>query len=343
MAGILQKAAVLDEAGPKPPSMGPVFNPNVMYSGGGGSGASWGSAPFEQPILPAGEPAQPVRVPEAIDNAVPAPTPAPAAMPAQPQAATPQPQPTMDVSGVLGQAAGPQAYKPGEDSLVSGQLSKLLSSDSPYMARARARAMEMANSRGLMNSSIAATAGEAAAIDAAMPIAQADASAFLGSQRDNTSAANQFGAQNNQFRFQSARDDQQGVLARQMQERDQAFTAGRDATQFGYQTQRDTAQFDQRIKEIRMGTEADLERMDRQFGLNLASSYRTAAQSTYDGYLASVTEIQQSDMDPDVKAAQIASLQSLFQTRQTFLNTVYRSAPQWSSEWSQVALEFGGP
>lgn len=57
---------------------------------------------------------------------------------------------------------------------VSGQLNALLSKDSAYMQSAKANAMATANSRGLLNSSIAAGAGEKAAIDSALPIAQQD-------------------------------------------------------------------------------------------------------------------------------------------------------------------------
>ena len=64
---------------------------------------------------------------------------------------------------------------PGSDRTVSGQLQNLLGSDSPYIDRARTRARQYANRRGVMNSSIAAGAGEAAAIDAALPIASQDA------------------------------------------------------------------------------------------------------------------------------------------------------------------------
>ena len=58
---------------------------------------------------------------------------------------------------------------------VSGRLSTLLDDDSPYLARARTRAKQQANRRGLLSSSIAVGAGETAAIDAALPIAQGDA------------------------------------------------------------------------------------------------------------------------------------------------------------------------
>jgi hypothetical protein len=58
---------------------------------------------------------------------------------------------------------------------VAGQLDSILKQDSPLMESARARAKQEANSRGLLNSTMAATAGEKAMIDSAMPIAQADA------------------------------------------------------------------------------------------------------------------------------------------------------------------------
>ena len=58
---------------------------------------------------------------------------------------------------------------------VSGRLDTLLRSDNPYLERRRTRALQYANRRGLRNSSIAAGAAEAAAIDAAVPIASADA------------------------------------------------------------------------------------------------------------------------------------------------------------------------
>jgi len=57
---------------------------------------------------------------------------------------------------------------------VAGQLHSLLKSGSPYLDAARSGALETANARGLINSSMAAGAGEAAAIDKALPIAQQD-------------------------------------------------------------------------------------------------------------------------------------------------------------------------
>lgn len=80
---------------------------------------------------------------------------------------------------------------------VSGQLDKILSQDNPYVARARASAAGVANSRGLLNSTMGAQAGEAAAIDAALPIATQDANIYSQQRLTNQQAENvagQFGA-----------------------------------------------------------------------------------------------------------------------------------------------------
>ena len=73
---------------------------------------------------------------------------------------------------------------------VAGQLDTLLSKDSPYLQSARAGAMQTANSRGLLNSSMAAGAGESAAINAALPIAAADSATYSTASRENQGATN---------------------------------------------------------------------------------------------------------------------------------------------------------
>lgn len=84
---------------------------------------------------------------------------------------------------------------------VAGQMGGLLSQDNPYIKRARASALDYANSRGLANSSIAAGAGEAAAIDAALPIAQQDAGTFSNQALTNQNAQNTFGLNKQGYLF----------------------------------------------------------------------------------------------------------------------------------------------
>lgn len=61
---------------------------------------------------------------------------------------------------------------------VQGQLEQILAKGSPLISMARANAAETANARGLLNSSMAAGAGEQAAMGEALPIAQADANTY---------------------------------------------------------------------------------------------------------------------------------------------------------------------
>jgi len=58
---------------------------------------------------------------------------------------------------------------------VSSQVNNLLQKDSPIMQTARTQAAQQANDRGMINSTMATQAGEQAAIQTALPIAQADA------------------------------------------------------------------------------------------------------------------------------------------------------------------------
>jgi hypothetical protein len=95
----------------------------------------------------------------------------------------------LSTADVTGYDPSQRAIDTGKET-VSGQLDTLLGQDSPYLQRARAGAVQTANSRGLLNSSMAAGAGEAAAIDAALPIASADASVYGTASRDNQTAKN---------------------------------------------------------------------------------------------------------------------------------------------------------
>lgn len=85
-----------------------------------------------------------------------------------------------------------RTVNPGTET-VSGQLSKILSEDSPYLTQARGGAMDYANSRGLLNSTMAAEAGESAAIKAALPVASADANVYGNAATQNQQVSNTAG------------------------------------------------------------------------------------------------------------------------------------------------------
>lgn len=75
--------------------------------------------------------------------------------------------------------------------LVSNQLNNLMNQEGAYLSNARRRGLEQANRRGMLNSSIAAGSAERAGIEAAMPIASADAATYGTAQTQNMEALNQ--------------------------------------------------------------------------------------------------------------------------------------------------------
>jgi hypothetical protein len=89
--------------------------------------------------------------------------------------------PTQPVTGMLPQItpsrSGERQIDPTTGT-VAGQMAGLLEEDSPYMQRAATAGLQYANDRGLLNTSMGAEASQAAAIDAALPIATSDAAAY---------------------------------------------------------------------------------------------------------------------------------------------------------------------
>lgn len=74
---------------------------------------------------------------------------------------------------------------------VAGQLGSVLAADGPLMQQARAQAMTQANERGMLNSSLAASAGEDAMISSALQVATPDAGYYNHASDYNAAAENQ--------------------------------------------------------------------------------------------------------------------------------------------------------
>lgn len=133
---------------------------------------------------------------------------------------------------------------------VQGQLQQIIATDSPLMQQARARAMQTANARGMLNSSMAASAGESAMYDAAMPIAQQDAGTYADAAKFNVGEQNTFNRDANAFTRDAFMADfnlQANEWAKQQDQYrlydqmgyQQRLTLDRDAIQNGYTNARD--------------------------------------------------------------------------------------------------------
>lgn len=73
---------------------------------------------------------------------------------------------------------------------TSGQLNSIISQDNPLMQTAKTQAIQQANDRGLINSTMAGQAGQQAVIQTALPIAQADAQVNASNAQWNTDQKN---------------------------------------------------------------------------------------------------------------------------------------------------------
>jgi hypothetical protein len=130
------------------------------------------------------------------------------------------PVPVPPPGGLLTQAVGTPAQpappidpKTFEDDDVVTQLNKITSQDSDYMKLARTSGLQTANRRGLLNSSIAATASQAAAIAAAAPLASQNAS--QAATRNNTRVGAHFAGEQQQADIANSRFLQQNSIAAQ--------------------------------------------------------------------------------------------------------------------------------
>ena len=114
----------------------------------------------------------------------------------------------------------PERIQLTDDDTVEGRVSKLIQKNSPLMQSAITRANQVSNSRGLINSSLAAGETQRAVLDYATPIASQDASTSFQAKQLNQNAgntANQFNVgQKNQFSLnEQGADLQKGIIGAQ--------------------------------------------------------------------------------------------------------------------------------
>lgn len=157
---------------------------------------------------------QPV-TPGAPTAAAPAATPsAPAATPAAPAAPT--------------YAPAKVEVNPATDT-VQGQVTNIIDKNSDIMKLAETRGRQQANSRGLLNSSMAVQAGQAAVLDAAVPMAAQDAATSMRAKEINVGAENEFS-------LQGLRGEQAKQLEEISNKNSQLLQASQSAAQIMSQT-----------------------------------------------------------------------------------------------------------
>ncbi|KRC36244.1 hypothetical protein [Acidovorax sp. Root219] len=244
----------------------------------------------------------------------------------------------------LSQLQGMTKWEVSPNETVRSQLQQIIADDSPLMQQARARAMQQSNTRGLLNSSMAATAGESALYDAAMPIAQQDASTYARAGEFNAGQANTFSRDNNQFVRDAYMADfnvQANEWAAQQQwdrdyktlDRQQQLQLERDAIQNGYQTARDkfAAENQMSIAQLNAASQAanfqpdtsmarlnaQLDADDRRADRQTAADDRSTLTNLRSDYATKVFQINTSDMSPEKADRAISDLAATYNPQLT--------------------------
>lgn len=114
----------------------------------------------------------------------------------------------------------------GDEDLSTRQLDSILNKNSPLMQRAKTQGMQYANSRGLVNSTIAGEAAQGAMIDRATPLAQQDAQTNLQAKMANQQADNSL----NELKFSSAHESIESEKDRQQRLEEQRIGQEHEAS-----------------------------------------------------------------------------------------------------------------
>lgn len=167
-------------------------------------------------------------------------------------------------------------YNMTPDQTVEHRLEGILSKDSPLMQRAATSGMQYGNSRGLLNSSMAAGAAQGAMIDRATPIAQQDASQAWQRQNQSLDHQNQRDMtyiqddlQRNQMALQQAIQQGNMQLANQLEqlinEQQTHLQRGSMQLQHGQTMQRDSTLQGYHQDNMNLGHSHDMTRDRAQF------------------------------------------------------------------------------
>lgn len=286
----------------------------------------------------------------------------------------PQPNPPAPATG-LGAAVGTFSGNPTDpsDPRFTGRadstfdlVNEYANTDSAMMTAARARGFESAASRGMLNSSMAAGAAEAAALDYVVPIASQDAQqefqknlSGLGTQqnlilarfdrrtqRQLLAATNRFEARQNQL----DRNQEIRVL-----NRSQSFEERMTQTQNTWQANQN--QLDRIFKaeesEVDRAFQGRQNRLERQLrtflsGSDLSANDRNAANTimnnAFTNYNSMVSNILQNpSLSAEERKSQINAAQDLLGRQVEYTSELYDTAFDWPDNvWMDTTAGGGG-
>lgn len=219
------------------------------------------------------------------------------------------PAPNTNLSATM---TNPALGTVNQNETVQGQLTGLLENQNPYMKVAEGKALQQANSRGILNSTMAVGAAQKANIEAALPIAQQDAQAHRQQSLVNQDATNQA----NQF---NAQQDNAMKLAK----------LDTDVKTWSQQSQQQHAEFMSNLDQWK-----DLGKINAEAYANLKGKYVDAVSELHNNMLTNIAEIQRTtDMTAEAKATMIQQQQAMAQSSIQGMIGLYQALPMWQQNW----------
>ncbi|WP_404377810.1 hypothetical protein [Vreelandella aquamarina] len=188
------------------------------------------------------------------------------------------------------------------------QLAQILNSNSPLMRRASTQGMQVANSRGLLNSSMAAEASQGAMIDRATPLAQQDASTYFQNNQANAGRQQQAFLNDQQYRNQLS-----------LNEQGYQFDMGRMQADYGFSSQLSTQEASQTLNQL--------------YATSTANAWGVMANNLTDivgQYSAQLERIQTNpDIEEEDKVTLIEQVLAMRDTDINFQRSLYEQLPTY--------------
>jgi hypothetical protein len=216
------------------------------------------------------------------------------------------------VSNQSRQLGTPTQWNIDPSQTVQGRIASIVDPNSPIVQQAQAQAKIDAAGRGLSNTSMAVTAGQAAAYQAALPIAQADAATAAKAAGYNANTANDFAGKNIDSSNQFALADKS--IGAQLSLADKNIASQKDLAGINRDTQ-------MQIGKMNIGAQATANKLAQE-NQTLISTNGSAAAAFNQG-MAAINNINLNDkMDGPHKTEAVAQVWHSVQTQLKVLGSV---------------------
>jgi hypothetical protein len=282
--------------------------------------------------------------PPAVVPAGSAPKPVPgASIPATPRPAqTVQPVRPRGLAPALGpRAATPTRRQPGGDQRVDVLAADMMGQDSLLMQKAAAEGMQAGASRGMMNSTLSAQAGQSAALEYVVPMASQNAAQAAAQNLSAQEYVESRGLARQGFRYDKAMADKNAQIANKQTKLQASLTE--DQTRLEANLAKNQTNLEASLAQGQAAFEAELARQQAEFeaGLQtqlnaqqLAGEDRRGAEATmsniFNDYQDSMASIMANpNLSAEERNSMIESSQAMVEDRMAMASLMYGEAFDW--------------